>query len=98
MKWILAAVGIAVVSWIAAPFAVAAWLATAVAGGILLLEGDNLLPRWVWGSKGADVCSCGGPLSDNWFDRSICPTPCDTMHTRCTNCGAALEGCPLETE
>jgi hypothetical protein len=33
---------------------------------------------------------CGGDASYNWFDRSICP--CGWMHTRCNECGAALDG------
>lgn len=41
---------------------------------------------------------CGGDASDNWFDRSRCP--CEpgigTMHTRCVNCGYALDGCSVE--
>lgn len=28
----------------------------------------------------------------DWFDRSICSEPCGSMHTRCTDCGAALSG------
>ena len=40
---------------------------------------------------------CGGPGDDNWFDRSICPEPCDMMHTRCNNCGKDIDGeCPWE--
>ncbi|MEU2443527.1 hypothetical protein ABZ588_08405 [Streptomyces althioticus] len=29
-----------------------------------------------------------------WFDRSVCAEPCGAMHTRCTNCGVALDACP----
>lgn len=39
--------------------------------------------------------SCGGDAGDNWFDRSLCPCE-DTMHTRCSNCGAALDGCSFD--
>lgn len=42
--------------------------------------------------------SCGGPANDNWFDREICPEPCDAMHMRCRRCGSALDGCPHEIE
>lgn len=42
--------------------------------------------------------SCGGPAGDNWFDREICPEPCDKMHMRCRQCGAALDGCRHEIE
>lgn len=41
---------------------------------------------------------CGGHGGDNWFDRSFCPEPCGSMHTRCVPCGAALDGCPFEDE
>lgn len=45
-----------------------------------------------------DRCpSCGGDAGDNWFDRSLCPCD-DIMHTRCSNCGAALDGCEFEKE
>jgi hypothetical protein len=40
--------------------------------------------------------NCRGDAGDNWFDRSICPCA-DTMHTRCCNCGAALDGCVFES-
>ena len=40
---------------------------------------------------------CGGPGDDAWFDRSICPDPCDMMHDRCNNCGRDIHGeCPWE--
>src|SRR5690606_16115493 len=31
-----------------------------------------------------------------WFDRSICAEPCGAMHTRCTECGVALDTCPQQ--
>ena len=31
-------------------------------------------------------------------DRSLCPAPCGAMHVRCTGCGAAVGGCPFESE
>ncbi|KAB2976009.1 hypothetical protein F8R89_30855 [Streptomyces sp. SS1-1] len=31
---------------------------------------------------------------DTWFDRTVCAEPCGAMHTRCVNCGAALDTCP----
>lgn len=40
--------------------------------------------------------SCGGDAGDNWFDRTLCGPPCESMHTRCSNCGAALDPCPAE--
>ena len=40
--------------------------------------------------------SCGGDAGDNWFDRSLCPEPCGAMHTRCRECGVALDACPWE--
>lgn len=29
----------------------------------------------------------------SWFDRTVCPSPCDAMHDRCYTCGAALDPC-----
>ncbi|MGA5330977.1 hypothetical protein ACPCJT_20330 [Streptomyces griseoincarnatus] len=31
-----------------------------------------------------------------WFDRSVCSEPCGAMHTRCTECGVALDACPQQ--
>lgn len=46
----------------------------------------------------AECCpQCGGDASDNWFDRSLCPCD-DIMHTRCRNCGAALDSCSFDTD
>lgn len=45
-------------------------------------------------SQPAAACrGCGGDLASNWMDRSICPQPCGRMHTRCSQCGHALDGC-----
>lgn len=33
---------------------------------------------------------------DDWFDRTFCEAPCGQMHTRCADCGAALDFCPWE--
>jgi hypothetical protein len=27
------------------------------------------------------------------FDRTVCPSPCDMMHTHCLDCGEALDRC-----
>lgn len=44
-----------------------------------------------------DPCPrCAGHAGNNTFDRSVCPEPCGSMHTRCLACGAALDGCPFE--
>ena len=50
-----------------------------------------------WGEAAArlaeDVEDCeheGG----SWFDRMICPEPCNTMHDRCQDCGQPLDACP----
>lgn len=32
--------------------------------------------------------TCTHPAT--WFDRTICPPPCDSMHTRCTECDTIL--------
>jgi hypothetical protein len=31
-------------------------------------------------------------------DRFLCPPPCGAMHVRCTRCGAAVGGCPFESD
>ena len=31
-------------------------------------------------------------------DRFLCPAPCGAMHVRCSGCGAAVGGCPFESE
>lgn len=41
-------------------------------------------------------CRHDDPSADTWFDRTICPEPCGGMHTRCADCGKALDCCPLE--
>lgn len=39
---------------------------------------------------------CGHDPEDNWFDRTLCPEPCGSMHTRCGECGRAHGRCPLD--
>lgn len=29
----------------------------------------------------------------SWFDRTLCASPCDTMHDRCVDCGGPLGSC-----
>lgn len=43
-------------------------------------------------AKVANTQSC--PASDSWFDRSLCA--CNSMHTRCTDCGKPMGGCPFD--
>jgi hypothetical protein len=31
-----------------------------------------------------------------YFDRSLCPEPCDTMHDRCKDCGQTVGFCAHE--
>ena len=31
-------------------------------------------------------------------DRFLCPAPCQAIHVRCLGCGAAVGGCPFESE
>ena len=31
-------------------------------------------------------------------DSLLCPPPCGAMHIRCAGCGAAIGGCPFESE
>lgn len=38
------------------------------------------------------------PKPDMWFDRSICPEPCGSMHDRCNNCLTTMGGCVLESD
>jgi hypothetical protein len=35
---------------------------------------------------------------DSWFDRVICPPPCNTMHNRCFDCGKAMDHCAIEDD
>lgn len=44
--------------------------------------GDTPEPEDEWAGP-----ECGCPNGDVWFDRTICPEPCDMMHNRCTVCG-----------
>lgn len=39
---------------------------------------------------------CSHPARE--VDGLLCPSPCGAMHVRCTDCGAAVGGCPFETE
>jgi hypothetical protein len=36
--------------------------------------------------------------AETWFDRSVCPEPCDSMHYRCRDCGLAVDGCSFEKD
>ncbi len=33
---------------------------------------------------------------NEWFDRSICPEPCGSMHYYCTDCGMRMGRCALD--
>jgi len=33
------------------------------------------------------------PHDESWFDRSICPEPCGTMHDYCVKCGECVDPC-----
>ena len=39
---------------------------------------------------------CSHPARE--VDRFLCPEPCGAMHVRCASCGAAVGGCPFESE
>lgn len=39
---------------------------------------------------------CSHPIRQ--VDHLLCPPPCDAMHVRCAGCGAAVGGCPFESE
>lgn len=43
-----------------------------------------------------DFCSC--KRRDSWFDRSICPDPCGSMHDVCINCGMVIGRCSWRLE
>lgn len=36
-------------------------------------------------------CAHGG---GSYFDRTVCPDPCGSMHYRCKHCGDVLDPCP----
>lgn len=42
----------------------------------------------------AEISACEH-RGDSWFDRTICPEPCDTMHQRCSRCGSPVDRCHL---
>lgn len=35
---------------------------------------------------------------NTWFDRTICPDPCDSMHDVCIDCGVVVGHCALDHE
>ena len=35
---------------------------------------------------------------DTFFDRELCPHPCNTMHDRCRECGTPIDYCKLDEE
>jgi hypothetical protein len=41
-------------------------------------------------------CPQCGSEADSWYDRSICAEPCGSSHNRCSDCGTAVGGCPIE--
>lgn len=41
------------------------------------------------------ACMCPED-TDHWFDRSICPDPCGSMHDICNECGHPKGGCALD--
>lgn len=41
-------------------------------------------------------CEKCGKEAAPYFDREVCPPPCDTMHDRCRDCGAVLDHCENE--
>jgi hypothetical protein len=42
-------------------------------------------------------CPRCGKRVETWFDRSLCPEPCGSMHNRCTDCGNIVDHCPIES-
>lgn len=43
-----------------------------------------------------DSAAC--PHEEEWFDRSICPEPCGSMHFYCVDCGQMIGDCALLVE
>ena len=39
---------------------------------------------------------CSHPVRQ--VDRALCPHPCGAIHVRCAGCGAAVGGCPFESD
>lgn len=55
------------------------------------------LMRNDWSERGdARFCQC--EESDVWFDRTICPEPCGSMHNVCTECGRIKGYCPVAVD
>lgn len=46
--------------------------------------------------EGPPPCAACGSTADSWFDRGVCPEPCGSAHNRCSDCGAAVDACPIE--
>ena len=52
-------------------------------------------------SNADNGCHCeddGETFTDHWFDRTICPEPCNTMHDICVECGRPKGGCAFAAE
>lgn len=64
------------------------------AQGFAVVKGDSMDTNPAISPEA--ICpSCGGDAADNWFDRTLCTE--GDMHTRCKNCGFALDGCGDES-
>lgn len=51
--------------------------------------------QWPVRDKGESVhCQCDPPR-EHWFDRSVCPEPCGSMHNICGECGRVDGYCPV---
>lgn len=62
-----------------------------------LLRRAAALMREDWKAEfTAEFCQCGE--SGHWFDRSICPEPCGSMHNICTDCGRIKGHCLVAVE
>ncbi|MDP9820508.1 hypothetical protein [Nocardioides massiliensis] len=42
------------------------------------------------------TCQCED-WTDSWFDRSICPEPCGSMHNVCVECSLIQGGCAWDS-
>lgn len=47
-------------------------------------------------TRSGQFCTCVD--TDHWFDRSICPEPCGSMHDICVECERIQHGCPVEAQ
>lgn len=62
----------------------------------ILREAARLMREDNPARSSALFCEC--EVSDHWFDRSICPEPCGSMHDVCIDCGRVKGYCAVAVE